>query len=131
MDLLTATQNFMWQADQLDYVGDFNASERDAWLREEYKEYLKALADGNEAEMVDGLLDIIVIAWGTILQRYGPGWAEILANEVARSNLEKIEGGVIRREDGKIQKPEGWEPPRIKEILEEFHRLQNPRHLLD
>jgi predicted HAD superfamily Cof-like phosphohydrolase len=34
--------------------------------------------------------------------------------EVARSNLAKIDkvtGKVIKREDGKIMKPEGWRPP--------------------
>jgi predicted HAD superfamily Cof-like phosphohydrolase len=41
-------------------------------------------------------------------------------NEVSRSNLSKISpnGKVIKREDGKVLKPEGWSPPNIKEILE-------------
>jgi predicted HAD superfamily Cof-like phosphohydrolase len=28
-----------------------------------------------------------------------------------------VDGKVIRRADGKVQKPEGWQPPDIKRIL--------------
>ena len=41
-------------------------------------------------------------------------------NEVARSNLAKIDGEtgkVLKRNDGKVLKPEGWTPPDIKSIL--------------
>ena len=42
-------------------------------------------------------------------------------DEVARSNLKKIDpitGKVLKREDGKVMKPEGWTPPDIKSIFE-------------
>jgi predicted HAD superfamily Cof-like phosphohydrolase len=40
-------------------------------------------------------------------------------DEVARSNLAKISdnGKVLKRNDGKVLKPEGWTPPDIKSIL--------------
>jgi hypothetical protein len=28
-----------------------------------------------------------------------------------------VDGKIIRRSDGKVQKPEGWTPPNIKNIL--------------
>lgn len=37
--------------------------------------------------------------------------------EVHRSNMTKLKGGVIRRDDGKIQKGPHFEKPRIAEIL--------------
>jgi len=39
---------------------------------------------------------------------------------VARSNLAKINpetGKVIKRQDGKVLKPEGWTPPELKQFL--------------
>ena len=41
-------------------------------------------------------------------------------NEVTTSNLWKIDaktGKVIRREDGKILKPEGWTPPDLTKFI--------------
>lgn len=119
-DLLMATTAFMQKAGQLDRIGDFNADERHSWLKEEINEYMKARSEGDEVEMVDGLLDIIVIAWGTLLQRYGYEWARMLANEVARSNLDKVGPGMIVREDGKVQKPEDWRGPNIMGVLAAF-----------
>jgi hypothetical protein len=42
-----------------------------------------------------------------------------------RSNFDKIDvntGAVIKRKDGKILKPEGWEPPWLDPYLNEVHR---------
>ena len=42
--------------------------------------------------------------------------SEAAWKEVMRSNLAKIDpttGKVIKREDGKVLKPEGWRPPRL------------------
>ena len=42
--------------------------------------------------------------------------AEGAWNEVLKTNLSKIDettGKVIKREDGKVLKPEGWEPPNL------------------
>jgi predicted HAD superfamily Cof-like phosphohydrolase len=37
--------------------------------------------------------------------------------EVHRSNMAKLEGGVRKREDGKILKPEGWTPPDVEGVM--------------
>lgn len=88
-------------------------------LREEFEEYLKAEEYGDIIEIADGLIDMIYIAVGTGLT-YGlpmvPLW-----NEVQRSNMAKFPNGVAMfRRDGKILKPEGWEPPKIATVLEVF-----------
>lgn len=85
-------------------------------LREEVKEYF----DGEKAEDIENvakeLADIIYIVCGTAAS-YGIPLDRVF-NEVHRSNMEKlVDGKVIRRDDGKILKPEGWTPPDIKSVL--------------
>jgi predicted HAD superfamily Cof-like phosphohydrolase len=46
--------------------------------------------------------------------------AEGAWKEVMRSNFAKVDprtGKVTRREDGKVLKPEGWEPPRLERFV--------------
>jgi predicted HAD superfamily Cof-like phosphohydrolase len=85
-------------------------------LAEEYTEYVVAEYNNDLVEIADALADIIYIACGTAVS-YGIPLDTIFA-EVHRSNMSKlVDGKVIRRSDGKVQKPEGWTPPNIKNIL--------------
>ena len=69
-------------------------------------------------EMIDAFHDIAVIAHGGALEAAGREGAKATAAEVTRSNLAKIvDGKVLRRADGKIQKPEGFQPPDIAGAL--------------
>lgn len=89
-------------------------------LREEVTEYLGGEITGDIVEIVDGLLDVIVIAWGTLLAYVGEEKAFAAAQEVVRSNLSKVDGSlgpIVRRDDGKLLKPEGWTPPDIQGAL--------------
>lgn len=88
-------------------------------LAEEYAETMDADYDDDLAEYVDGLLDVIVIAWGSLLTVVGPEVAYAAAAEVTRSNLDKIgpAGTVLKRADGKILKPEGWTGPDLVGVL--------------
>lgn len=104
-------------------VGEFpelpDANERQLRIRllsEEFEEYMTAEADNDIVEVADALADIIYIACGTAAS-YGIDLDEVF-KEVHRSNMAKlVDGKVIRRADGKIQKPEGWTPPDIKGVL--------------
>lgn len=90
-------------------------------LDEEVLEYFRADHRDDLVETVDGLLDIIVVAWGTLLAYVSPEAANAAAAEVTRSNLAKVvEGKVLRREDGKVKKPPGWTPPDIAGVLAAF-----------
>ena len=84
-------------------------------LNEEMKETIDAMNNYDMEEIADGIVDSIVILIGTALT-YGinilPVW-----DEVYRTNMAKA-GGKLR-EDGKLLKPEGWQPPNIKKILKE------------
>ena len=125
MNILNATTIFMDKAGQLKDHPNFNwqsVSHRDLranLLREEFNEYLEAELNDDLVEVVDGLLDIIVIAWGTLLSYVGEEKATRAAEEVFNSNLKKVvgEGLPIFREDGKVLKPEGWTPPDIAKAI--------------
>lgn len=93
---------------------------RRGFLREELSEFERAAENGDAAEMLDALVDLVWVALGTAHYLNLPfyhGWAE-----VKRANLSKE----LRREDDplgkrgaveKIKKPEGWEPPDHATVL--------------
>lgn len=86
-------------------------------IMEEFTEWLYAHNDGNIVEVADALADLLYVVYGTA-HEYGLPIDRIFA-EVHRSNMTKFEHGEIpKRADGKALKPVGWEPPRIKEILD-------------
>jgi len=83
------------------------------------KEEVQELEDSTTREDdVDALVDILVVTIGA-LHSIGVD-VEGAWNEVHRSNMAKVDpttGAVSRREDGKILKPEGWQPPNLKQYL--------------
>ena len=83
------------------------------------KEEVQELEDSTTREDdVDALVDILVVTIGA-LHSIGVD-VEGAWNEVHSSNMAKIDpntGVVLRREDGKILKPEGWQPPNLKQYL--------------
>jgi predicted HAD superfamily Cof-like phosphohydrolase len=87
-------------------------------LMEEVDEYLTGEQTDDIVEIADALIDLIYIAVGTAIT-YGIPFEKVW-NEVHRSNMAKLgpNGEVLRREDGKVKKPEGWQPPNIRSILE-------------
>jgi predicted HAD superfamily Cof-like phosphohydrolase len=130
IDLLSGTEIFMREARQLEQA-EFpimpGGSEhplrelRRKLLAEEYHEYDRGEDDENLVEVVDGLLDVVVIAWGSLLAYVGPDIAKACAAEVVRSNLSKVIGPGLPmfRDDGKVIKPADFTPPNIRGILEE------------
>jgi predicted HAD superfamily Cof-like phosphohydrolase len=85
-------------------------------LEEEFKEYEQGEYNNDLENIAKELADIIYIVCGTAVS-YGIPLDKVFA-EVHRSNMAKlVDGKPIRREDGKILKPEGWTPPDIKTIL--------------
>jgi predicted HAD superfamily Cof-like phosphohydrolase len=89
-------------------------------ITEEFNELCDAEEANDLVEVADALADIIYIACGTAVS-YGIPLDDVFA-EVHRSNMAKlVDGKVIRREDGKVQKPEGWTAPDIKGVLDKAH----------
>jgi predicted HAD superfamily Cof-like phosphohydrolase len=87
---------------------------RASLIREESKEVTDAIDAGDIVETADGLCDLIYVCLGAALE-FGIDLGPIF-DEVHQTNMAK-EGGPTRS-DGKILKPEGWEPPQIRELLE-------------
>ena len=88
-------------------------------LAEELSETEVAAANDDILEYVDGLIDAVYIAIGGLLEVADPETVKRAFAEVHRANMSKAgpNGEVVRREDGKILKPEGWMPPDIAGAL--------------
>lgn len=85
-------------------------------LEEEVKEYEQGEYNNDLENIAKELADIIYIVCGTAVS-YGIPLDKVFT-AVHESNMAKlVDGKPIRREDGKILKPEGWKPPDIKKIL--------------
>ena len=86
---------------------------RHTLISEEIKETLEALDQGDLTGLADGIADSIVVLLGTAVSsgiNIRPIW-----DEVHKTNMAKIGGG--KRADGKSLKPEGWQPPKVEELL--------------
>ena len=87
-------------------------------IEEEYKELMDAEAVSDDTEILDACFDLIWVTVGYMLSR---GWdANKAWDEGALSNLKKIDratGKVIKRADGKVLKPEGWQPPDFSKFV--------------
>lgn len=87
-------------------------------LEEEVREYAEAARSGDLVEVLDALADIGYILAGTVINHGMQNIYDDAFNEVHRSNMAKlVDGKVIRREDGKVLKPEGWQPPQLAQFL--------------
>ena len=84
---------------------------------EEFTEFINAFNAEDNVEQLDACMDMI---WVILGYCYMKGWnVDAAWKEVARSNLAKINsetGKVIKRDDGKVLKPEGWTPPQLEQF---------------
>ena len=88
-------------------------------LKEEVEEYAEAARSGDLVEVLDALADIGYILAGTIINHGMQHIYDDAFDEVHRSNMAKlVDGKVLRREDGKVMKPKGWQPPNLAQFLE-------------
>jgi predicted HAD superfamily Cof-like phosphohydrolase len=87
-------------------------------IDEEVTELKEATDAQDRVEQLDALIDILVVTTGA-LHSLGVN-PEGAWKEVMRSNFDKIDsitGRVKKREDGKVLKPENWEPPRLAKFV--------------
>lgn len=113
-------EKFMRACDQT--VDEYNQEQFKLYLNlmeEEWKELKVAIDNNDKVETLDALLDFIVVTVGAI-QSAGfdgeGGWKEVMRTNFAKIDSET--GKVRKREDGKVLKPLGWEPPNLKEFVE-------------
>jgi predicted HAD superfamily Cof-like phosphohydrolase len=87
-------------------------------IEEEAEELNQAIIDKNKVEMLDALIDMLVVTIGAI---HSAGfdaegaWKEVMATNFAK--IDKDTGKVVKREDGKVLKPDGWTPPDLGQFL--------------
>lgn len=111
-------RKFMLAGDQS--VGEFNRSQYDM-----YKNLIKEESDElNESQTLvdelDALIDILVVTIGAIHSMGAD--AQGAWDEVMRTNFAKIDpdtGKVRKRADGKILKPDNWQPPQLDKYLKQ------------
>lgn len=85
---------------------------------EEFAELSNAYRELDIVEVADAIGDLIWVLQGLALSIGIPQQA--VWDEIARSNLAKIDpetGTVLKREDGKVLKPDDWTEPDIETIL--------------
>jgi len=87
-------------------------------IHEEVGELVEAVTANDKVEQLDALVDILVVTMGAIR---AAGWdGEGAWREVMDTNFAKIDpetGKVRKREDGKVLKPEGWQPPQLEKFI--------------
>lgn len=110
---------FMYAVEQT--TNEFNIEQFNLYLKlikEEYGELLEAIDAGDNVEVLDALIDILVVVIGagnSLGFDMEGAW-----NEVMDTNFAKIDpetGKVRKREDGKVLKPEGWKPPNLAPFI--------------
>lgn len=112
-------EKFMRACDQS--VDRLNQDQFDLYLKlikEEVDELQTAVDENDRVEQLDALIDILVVTIGAIHSMGAD--ADGAWKEVMRTNFAKIDrdtGKVRKREDGKVLKPLGWEPPNLKSYV--------------
>jgi len=87
-------------------------------IKEEYEELQEAVEANDTVEQLDALIDILVVTMGAI--RTGGFDGEGAWREVMDTNFAKIDpntGKVRKREDGKVLKPDNWQPPKLEKFI--------------
>jgi predicted HAD superfamily Cof-like phosphohydrolase len=116
VDVFGDQKKFMEACDQT--TSGFNEGQFNLYtklINEEVQELWEAVSKGDKVECLDALVDILVVTTGALhsLGADGDGaWSEVM-----RTNFVKVDpdtGKVRKREDGKVLKPEGWQPPNLK-----------------
>jgi predicted HAD superfamily Cof-like phosphohydrolase len=108
-------------ADKPQMIDPERQKDRHNWLIEEANELLAAKT---VVDVADAIGDVIYIALGTAIE-HGID-IEPIFNIIQGANMAKLgpDGKPIYKEDGKVAKPEGWQPPE-PQIEKEIERQAN------
>jgi len=108
-------KTFMVACDQT--VGVHNKEQFDLYrtlIKEEVEELDEAIDADDRVEKLDALLDIMVVTLGA-LHSLGVddenAWKEVISSNMSKIDAET--GKVLKREDGKVIKPDTFKSPRL------------------
>ena len=102
-------------------VGERNQDQFDLYLKliqEEVGELQTAVDNNDRVEQLDALIDIMVVTVGAVqsLGVDGEGaWKEVMSTNF--SKIDSLTGRVRKRDDGKVLKPTGWQPPQLAKYI--------------
>lgn len=100
-------------------VGEENVDQYALYLNL-IKEEVQELEDSRTREGdLDALIDILVVTIGAIHSAGFKGeeaWQEVMRTNFAK--VDPVTGKIRKRSDGKILKPDGWEPPNLAPFAE-------------
>lgn len=112
---------------------------RTNFLFEELREFIEAHGEGDLYKCVDALADLIYVAAGTAHYMHAP--LDLVWAEVQRANLDKRawrEGDPVKARNGagatkgfEVVKPEGWKPPDVIGVIDDFERNLASKGVLD
>lgn len=115
-DIFNDQAKFMKACDQT--VGEVNYQQKMLYLRLIEEEFGELKAANSDVDELDALIDILVVTVGAL---HSGGYdVEGAWKEVMHSNFAKIDplsGKVRKREDGKVLKPERWQPPNLRKFI--------------
>jgi predicted HAD superfamily Cof-like phosphohydrolase len=103
--------------DRPEFTSAMDQSLRMRLINEEMRELRLAHMRGDIVECADAIGDLIYVLCGMGVS-YGIPMNEVW-NAIQTANMRKLgdDGQPIYREDGKVAKPPGWEPPDIRAVL--------------
>lgn len=85
-------------------------------VQEEFDETLDAFTKGDTIELADGIADTVWVLMGLASSAGIP--FDAVWDEVKASNMSKVvDGKLLKREDGKVMKPEGYFKPDLNAVL--------------
>lgn len=87
-------------------------------IREEVEELEAAVSVDDDVEILDAAADIMFTLYGLVAKAGLDSHLDEVFYEVIRSNWTKHVENPVYDENGKVGKPDTYEPPRIKEIIE-------------
>lgn len=91
-------------------------------MAEENTEYFTACVGKDKVEILDACVDMLYILAGTINSHGLQELIEPAFNLVHENNLTKVgvDGKVLRDPNGKILKPQGFQPVNLKQLFKEL-----------
>ena len=89
-------------------------------IREEVKELMEAISEGQPEHILKELVDVVVVCAG-MADTYGWDFDEAFSR-VHESNMSKLddEGQPVYREDGKVLKSDNYKEPNLSDLLESY-----------
>lgn len=116
MSVFKDQEKFMLACDQT--VGEVNYQQKQLYFKLIEEEFNELKAANSSVDELDALIDILVVTVGAIHSMGADGegaWDEVMRTNFAK--IDSVTGKVRKRSDGKVLKPEGWQPPVLSTYL--------------